>query len=45
MNENKRIAVIIPAFNAAAFIVDAVTSVLKQSRPATEVFVVDEESA
>ncbi len=40
-----RAAVIIPAFNAAAFLREAIESVLRQSEPAREIIVVDDGSS
>ncbi|MCA1978121.1 MAG: glycosyltransferase [Thiobacillus sp.] len=39
-----RISVIMPCFNAAPYVADAVTSVLKQTHPAVELIVVDDGS-
>jgi glycosyltransferase involved in cell wall biosynthesis len=44
MNEDVSVAVIIPAYNAAAFIAEAIESVLAQSAPAAQVIVVDDGS-
>ncbi|MBE0437521.1 MAG: glycosyltransferase, partial [Methylomicrobium sp.] len=36
-----KISVIIPAYNSAAFITDAVRSILDQSQPVNEIVIVD----
>lgn len=44
MGEPVRISVVIPAFNSSQFIDDALASVARQARPASEVIVVDDGS-
>jgi len=43
-SEGQRIAVVIPAYNASAYIKEALASILSQSRPADEIVVVDDGS-
>ncbi|MBT2586303.1 glycosyltransferase family 2 protein [Arthrobacter sp. ISL-95] len=44
MSEELRVSVIIPSYNSAAFVVDALESVFAQTRPADEIIVVNDGS-